>query len=107
MFKHQPLILINWHSKGDLIGNHIPHSLKGMVESDGHKLILVIKMVFLEPMTFATLQYSCKPQSCAATTGGHMKLTFFMYSPYLPVEAALSIFKVSRFAKICLIGNEF
>jgi len=52
-----------------------------MVESNGHKLILGTKMVFLEPMKSATLQCSFNPQSCAATTGFHWKLTFFLYSP--------------------------
>jgi hypothetical protein len=39
-------------------------------------------------------------QSRAATTESQGNLTYFAYFPWLPIEAALSIFNVSFFVKI-------
>jgi hypothetical protein len=36
VFKRLPLHLIDGHNKRDFVGNRVLHSLKGMVESDGH-----------------------------------------------------------------------
>jgi len=43
-----------------LIGIGNLHSLKGMVGSDGHNWIVDIRIVFLDPVTCAAMQYFCK-----------------------------------------------
>jgi hypothetical protein len=43
--------------------------------------------------------------SCAGSTGGQGKLTYFRNSPWLPVEAALSIFNVRFLFKMIILGG--
>jgi hypothetical protein len=55
-----PWTLLIVIAKAILIGNRFLHSLKGMAGSDGHNRILGIRTVFIEPVTSAALQCSCK-----------------------------------------------
>ena len=45
----------------------------------------------------ASAAAQCSLRSCAAAIGGQGKLIYFINFPWLPVEAALSIFNVSLF----------
>jgi hypothetical protein len=38
-----------------LIGNHLLHTLKGMIRSHAHNSVLGMKIVFIEPITSAVL----------------------------------------------------
>jgi len=90
----------NARAKVIFIGNRPLHSWKGMAGCYGHSWMVGIRTVWLEPATPAAEHCSCRvSRSCVGSTGGQGKLTYFRYSPWLPVEAALSIFNVSFFVK--------
>jgi len=95
-----PWALLNIIASVIFIGNRPLHSWKGMAGCYGHSWMVGIRTVWLEPVTPAAEHCSCRvSRSCVGSTGGQGKLTYFRYSPWLPVEAALSIFNVSFFVK--------